>query len=115
MARALLPSLSDGRPPMDMLTTSTPFDLTAKIMPSIRAALVQPATNRQARTETMWAPGAMPLIWPPNRALPAAMPATCEPWAPETMPMLTNRSFLLTWTTKGIRSATGVAGLSVPK
>ena len=52
---------------------------------------------------------------PPNRLLPAVMPATCVPWAAETMPMLTNFVFGSVWTTNGIRSATSVAGLSVPK
>ena len=71
--------------------------------------------NRQTRTETIFAPGAAPLIAPPNRLLPAAMPATCEPCAPETMPMLTTLFLPSVWTTNGIRSRTAVAGLSVPK
>ncbi len=84
-------------------------------MPSVSAEAVQPATKRQAREETIFAPGAAPLIWPPKRLFPAAMPATCEPWAPETMPMLTNLSLSFVWTTRGIRSATAVAELFVPK
>ncbi len=84
-------------------------------MPSIRALAVHPATNRQTRTETSWTPGAAPLIAPPNRPLAEMIPATWLPWAAETMPMLTNLFWPSTWTTNGIRSATAVAGLSVPK
>ena len=75
---------------------------------------MQPATNKQARDETIFAPGAAPLIWPPKRLLPAMMPLTCEPWKPETMPMLTYLSLPLISTTNGTRSWTAVAGLSVP-
>ena len=50
-----------------------------------------------------------------EQALPATMPATCEPCAPETMPMLTNLFLPSVCTTNGMRSATAVAGLSVPK
>ncbi|CAM5344539.1 hypothetical protein SHIRM173S_10254 [Streptomyces hirsutus] len=66
-ARALLPSLSAGRPPMDMLTMSTPRSVTRSIMPSVSATLVQPPDQVQAREETIFAPGAAPFIFPPNR------------------------------------------------
>ena len=98
-----------------MLITSTFFCFATKIMPSKSACAVQPATNRHAREETIFAPGAAPLIDPPNSLLPAAMPATCDPCAPDTMPMLTYLFLPSVWTTNGTRSATGVAGLSVPK
>ena len=71
--------------------------------------------KRHARRDTIFAPGAAPLIWPPKSEFPAAMPATCEPCAPETMPMLTILTSPSVWITNGIRSATGVAALSVPK
>ena len=86
--RALKPSLSAGRPPMLMLMMSAPMRHVL-IIPSVSAWFVQPVLKRQARVEMIFAPGAAPLIAPPNRLLPAAMPATCEPWAPATMPMLT--------------------------
>ena len=76
---------------------------------------MQPAMKRQTRIETILAPGAAPVMAPPNIPLAAVMPATCEPWAPETMPMLTTLFLPSVWTTNGIRSAIGVAGLSVPK
>ena len=119
--RVLKPSLSDGRPPMLMLTMSAP-SRTIWIMPSVRACVVQPVLNRQARDERIFAPGAWPLIAPPNSLLPDAMPATCEPCAPATMPMLTYTFStagsptvrLAVWTTNGTVSFTAVAGLSVP-
>ena len=52
---------------------------------------MQPAVKRQTRTETSFAPGAAPLIWPPKRLLPAVMPEVCEPCAPDTMPTFTNQ------------------------
>ena len=76
---------------------------------------MQPAMKRQTRIATIFAPGAAPVTAPPNIPLAAVMPATCEPWAPETMPMLTTLFLPSVWTTNGIRSAIGVAGLSVPK
>ena len=96
-------------------------------MPSVRATVVQPPPHEQARLETTFAPGAWPSISPPKRPLPAAMPATCVPWAAWTMPMLTKSAF---WpvrpaavrstssrnsTTNGMDSAMAVAGLSTPK
>ena len=75
---------------------------------------MQPAMKRQARDDTIFAPGAAPLICPPKSAFPAAIPATCEPCAPETTPRLTNFSGPFVWTTNGRRSCTAVAGLSVP-
>src|SRR6266508_1974826 len=114
MQRVFWPAFRAGRPPIDMLITSTLACFATKIMPSRSACDVQPATNRQARDETIFAPGAAPLIDPPKRLLPAAIPATCEPCAPETMPMLTNLFLPSVWTTNGTRSAIAVAGLSVP-
>ena len=98
-----------------MLITSTFFCLATKIMPSNSAWAVQPATKRHAREETIFAPGAAPLMLPPNRLFPAAMPATCEPCAPETMPRFTYLFLPSVWTTNGTRSAAGVAAFSVPK
>ena len=104
---------------MLMLTTSTSAVSTTQIIPSINACEVQPAVKRQARTETIFAPGAAPLIWPPKRLLPAVMPATCEPCAPATIPMFTqNRSStgsVSGSTVNGTDSRTAVAGLSWPK
>ncbi len=48
-------------------------------MPSVSATLVQPPVQVQAREETIFAPGAAPFIFPPNRPLAAVMPAT---WVP---------------------------------
>ncbi len=58
-------------------------------MPSASAYAVQPDANRHTRSETIFAPGAAPFIFPPNRLLPALIPATCVACAPETMPMFT--------------------------
>ena len=58
-------------------------------MPSVSAAAVQPGPKAQARAATSFAPGAWPSIAPPNMSFAAVMPATCEPWAPDTMPMST--------------------------
>ncbi|CAM5384328.1 hypothetical protein SGLAM104S_03307 [Streptomyces glaucescens] len=87
--RALLPSFSAGRPPIDMLTMSTPRLTTRSIMPSVSATLVQPPDQVQAREETSLAPGAAPFISPPNRPLAAVMPATWVPCEPSMTPMLT--------------------------
>ncbi len=98
-------------------------------MPSVSAMLVQPPDQEQAREETSLAPGASPFILPPKRLLAAVMPATCVPCSDSMMPMLTKSAFLPTQSppsgsigtslrisiTNGIRSATSVAGLSVPK
>ena len=83
-------------------------------MPSIRACAVHPLTNMQARTATICASGAVPFMAPPKKDLPAAMPATCVPCSPETIPMSTNLSLPSIWTTKGTDSRVPVAGLSVP-
>ncbi len=128
-ARALLPSFRAGSPPIDMLTMSTPRFATRSIMPSVRATLVQPPVQVQAREETSFAPGAAPFIFPPNRPLAAVMPATCVPCSDSMTPMLTKSAFLPTQsppygsigtslricTTNGTRSATSVFGSSVPK
>ena len=85
-------------------------------MPSISACDVQPAVKRQTRTTATFAPGAAPLIWPPKRLLPAMIPVTWVPWAPETIPMPTYACAAgSVWTTNGTDSLTGVAGLSCPK
>ena len=128
-ARALLPSLSAGRPPMDMLMMSTPRLAARSIMPSVSATEVQPPLQVQAREETSLAPGAAPFILPPNSELAAVMPATWVPWEPSMMPMLTKSAFLPTQlppygsmgtplrtsTTKGTCSTTSVFGSSLPK
>lgn len=88
-SRALLPSLSAGRPPIDMFTMSTPRLTTRSIMPSVSATLVQPPLQVQAREETIFAPGAAPFIFPPNRPLAAVMPATWVPCSDWMTPMLT--------------------------
>lgn len=98
-------------------------------MPSVSATLVQPPDQVQAREETIFAPGAAPLIFPPNRPLAEVMPATCVPCSDSMTPMLTKSAFLPTQsppygsigtslrisTTNGMRSTTSVAGLSLPK
>ena len=84
-------------------------------MPSIRACAVQPVMNKHTRMDTIFAPGAAPVMAPPNSWFPPTMPATCEPCWADTMPMLTALFFPSVWTTNGIASRTGVAGLSVPK
>src|SRR4051812_30806154 len=72
LACALVPSLSEGRPPIDMLTTSTPRLMTRSDMPVVSATLVQPPPHEHARDETILAPGA----WPSNAALPSrSLPA----------------------------------------
>ncbi len=88
MARALLPSFSDGSPPMLMFTTSTCSSLTAKIIPSVSACAVHPLVKRQTRIETSFAPGAAPVALPKS-VPPAMMLMTCVACAPETMPRLT--------------------------
>ena len=84
-------------------------------MPSSSAWAVHPVMNMQARKETIFAPGAAPDMAPPNSALPVAMPATCEAWPLDAMPMLTTLFLPSVCTTNGILSAIAVAGLSVPK
>ncbi len=98
-------------------------------MPSVSATLVQPPLHVQAREETSFAPGAAPFIRPPKSPLAAVMPATCVPCSDSTTPMLTKSAFfpvqsppygsigtsLRISTTKGMRSAIGVAGSSLPK
>ena len=111
---------------MDMLTMSTPRLTTRSAMPSVSATDVQPPPQVQAREETIFAPGATPSMAPPNRSLPAAMPATCEPWASSTMPMFTKSAVPGSpagvtstssrySTTNGICSRTPVEGSSAPK
>src|SRR5688572_20585925 len=75
VARALLPSFRPGRPPIEMLTTSAPL-WAAYRTPSIRPLLVQDEVVRQTLTAISCAPGAAPLIAPPNRPLAEVMPAT---------------------------------------
>lgn len=58
-------------------------------MPSVSAMLVQPPSQLQAREETIFAPGAAPLILPPNRPLAEVMPATWVPCSDSITPMLT--------------------------
>lgn len=98
-------------------------------MPSVSATLVQPPVQVQAREETIFAPGAAPFIFPPNRPFAEVMPATWVPCSDSMTPMLTKSRFWPTQsppygsigtslrisTTKGWRSTTSVAGLSVPK
>ncbi len=98
-------------------------------MPSVSATLVQPPVQVQARDDTIFAPGASPFILPPNRPFAAVMPATWVPCSDSMTPMLTKSAVLptqdppygsigtslLICTTKGCRSTTSVAGLSVPK
>ncbi len=76
---------------------------------------------RQTLTAISLAPGAAPVILPPNMLLAAVMPATWVPCSAPAMPMLTKAvpplsyTDLLVCTTNAMRSAIGVAGLSVPK
>ncbi len=62
-------------------------------MPSVRATLVQPPVQVQAREETIFAPGAAPSIRPPKRPLAAVIPATCVPCSDSMTPMLTKSVF----------------------
>src|SRR5688572_21420432 len=83
-------------------------------MPSISARAVQELMKRHTRTETICAPGAAPSNAPSKKSLPAAMPATCDPCAPETIPMFTNLFLPSTWTVNGTVSRTAVAEFSTP-